>query len=316
MNPAPVVLFVYNRPEHTRKTLEALASNVLADKSELFIYSDGPKENSDEQTLENIREVRKVIREKKWCGEVRITESDTNIGLDPSIISGVTGILKKFEKIIVLEDDLMVSETFLVFMNRALELYRVDKKVMHISGHSFPLFKKESGIYFLKYISPWGWATWADRWIHFENDNEKLYLELVNRGVDWKDFNSGYGDEFRAQLISNVNKIRDTWDIKWHSSVYLNNGLALFPKASLVKNLGFDSTGTHTNVIGSFLAGQIIAKKNDFSYIKPVFDRNAYLRFHSFYLKNVKYPSLIKKFTKYLKWATLINLSGSGIIKK
>ena len=316
MDLAPVVLFVFNRPEHSKRTLQSLALNKIAEQSVLYIYSDGPRENESFEGFAKICEVRKVIREKKWCGQVHLIESDINKGLAASIISGVGELLKRFENVIVLEDDLIVSENFLAFMNLALTLYKQNKEVMHISGHSFPIFNKCNGIYFLRYVSPWGWATWADRWVYFEDNAENLYKKLLSKKTNWTDFNSGYGNEFRIQLLSNISKVQNTWAVKWHASVYVNNGLVLFPKFSLVRNTGFDGMGTHNNSISEILLNQPIAISNDFKYIKPFFNRYAFFRFHFFYLKNVKYPSLIKKFTKYLRWATLTNLSGSGKIRK
>src|SRR5664280_538345 len=145
MDLAPVVLFVFNRPEHSKRTLQSLALNKIAEQSVLYIYSDGPRENESFEGFAKICEVRKVIREKKWCGQVHLIESDINKGLAASIISGVGELLKRFENVIVLEDDLIVSENFLAFMNLALTLYKQNKEVMHISGHSFPIFNKCNG---------------------------------------------------------------------------------------------------------------------------------------------------------------------------
>ena len=136
---APIVLFVYNRPWHTEQTLNALMQNELADQSVLYIYADGPKENATEEQLKKIEEVRHVIRTKKWCKEVHIIESEKNKGLADSIINGVTEIVNKYGKVIVLEDDIVTSKGFLKYMNEALELYKEEDKVYHISGYMFPV---------------------------------------------------------------------------------------------------------------------------------------------------------------------------------
>lgn len=301
-NLAPIVLFVYNRPWHTRQTLEALMANEFADVSQLIVYSDGPKDNATVEQLNKIIEVRKLIREKRWCGHVEIFESDKNIGLDASIIAGVTEILNKFDKLIVLEDDLIISEDFLDFMNRSLKLYENEKRVMHIAGHSFPLFRKKNGIYFLKYISPWGWATWADRWKYFEKDAAILYKKLEQNKVNWTDFNCGYGNEFKSLLLYNIVHCQNNWDIRWHTSVYLNNGLSLMPKISLVRNIGFDEYGTHLNIINEILSNQKIALKNNFEFSPPAFNKKANLKMQFFYLKNVVLKRMINKLLKKLYW--------------
>src|SRR3989339_698479 len=136
---SPIVLFVYNRLEHTRKTIEALQKNELAKDSELFLYSDGPK---NEENIKKVNEVRKYINSIDGFKKVKIVEREINFGLARSIIAGVTDIVNKYGKIIVLEDDIVTSPYFLTFMNDALCLYENEEKVMHISGYFFPVENK------------------------------------------------------------------------------------------------------------------------------------------------------------------------------
>jgi len=89
---APIILFVYNRPVHTMKTLESLMGNELAEKSSLWIYSDGPKNDGPTENSKKIKEVREIIRQKPWCSKVTIVESEKNQGLANSIIKGVNDI--------------------------------------------------------------------------------------------------------------------------------------------------------------------------------------------------------------------------------
>ena len=123
MKLAPIILFVYNRPWHTEQTLRALMANELAVESELYIYADGPKPNATDEQLQKIREVRQLIRQEQWCGKVHVVESEKNKGLANSVINGVSEIVNKYGRIIVLEDDLKTSPTFLTYMNQALEYY-------------------------------------------------------------------------------------------------------------------------------------------------------------------------------------------------
>jgi GT2 family glycosyltransferase len=132
---APIALFVYNRPVHTRRTLEALARNPEANRSHLYIFSDGPKADASQADLEAIEEVRRIIRERDWCGEVSIAEADRNYGLAQSIRGGVTKVVNQWGRIIVLEDDIETSPGFLDYMNRALEVYNKDAQVMHIGAY-------------------------------------------------------------------------------------------------------------------------------------------------------------------------------------
>jgi hypothetical protein len=255
MGLAPIALFVYNRPWHTRQALEALAENRLANQSELFVFSDGPKENAPIGTLIKIEEVRNIIREKQWCGNVKIIESKHNKGLADSIIDGVTQIVNQYGKIIVLEDDIITSKFFVDFMNNALDVFEYQKKVMHITGHSFPLKGIKQDIYFLNYVSPWGWGTWIDRWKFFEKD-ASLLLSKLHKFPDFnsENYNCGFGNEFYEQLIRNSDSRLKTWAVKWHTSIFLEGGICLFPQKSLVLNIGFDNSGENCGNVKPYFA--------------------------------------------------------------
>jgi FkbM family methyltransferase len=244
---APIVLFVYNRPWHTRQTLEALAKNELAEESTLFIYADGPKTNASEDDLTKINEVRKLIREKSWCKSVEIIESDVNKGLADSIISGVTEIVNRYGKIIVLEDDIVTSVGFLRYMNNALTMYQNEETVMHISGYMYPInksvFAKET--HFLSLTSCWGWATWRRSWKYFHNVPSQILQEIVQRNLYQKITFNNTNNNFQNQLEKNLSGEIKTWGIYWHCIVIAKNGLCLHPYMSLIKNIGLDGTGTN-----------------------------------------------------------------------
>ena len=157
MSLAPIVLFVYNRPEHTRKTVKALQDNDLTDESILYIFSDAAK-NDDE--VENVEKVREYIRTISGFKQIIIIEREKNYGLANSIISGVTEIVNKYGKIIVLEDDLVTSKYFLSFMNDALEIYKDENKVICIHGYIYPIKSELPETFFIKGADCWGWATW------------------------------------------------------------------------------------------------------------------------------------------------------------
>jgi GR25 family glycosyltransferase involved in LPS biosynthesis len=243
-NLAPIVLFVYNRPWHTRKTLEALAANELASESELYIYADGPRIDADTEDLHNINEVRKEIRENQWCGKVTIIESGINIGLANSILSGVTEVVNQHGRVIVLEDDIVIMSGFLQYMNEALELYKTEERVMNISSY-WPKARikgKKEQVFFLHFMSCWGWATWKDRWNKLNTDINYLYSEIVQYKDD---FNLSDTCNFFQQIEQNISGKIKTWAIKWYASIYINKGLCLYPYKSLVQNIGIDGSGVH-----------------------------------------------------------------------
>lgn len=244
---APIVLFVYNRPQHTLRTLEALSKNDLASDSVLYIYADGAKENADKETLEKIKETRKILKQQQWCKEVHIIESDINKGLAASITNGVTDIIDKYKRIIVLEDDIVTSPYFLTYMNASLELYANESKAMHISGYIPQTTGAENlpETFFLRFMSCWGWATWKRAWDQLITDIPYLYKTLPERS-DFNEFNLDNTLNQFSQIEQNYNGTLKTWAIKWYSSIFLKNGLCLYPKYSLVDNIGLDNSGQNT----------------------------------------------------------------------
>ncbi len=253
MQLSPIVMFCYNRPEHTIKVLEALSENELADESELFIYADGAKENASNEDIAKVNAVRNTIRSKKWTKEVTIIEHVSNKGLANSITEGITEVVNRFGKVIVLEDDIVPRKGFLKFMNESLDLYESDYNVMNISAYMFPykMPKNTQHTFFLKVAAGWGWATWARAWKSYNPDVEFLMKSLKDKDLVSK-FNIDNSHDYFSQLEANKNKKLYTWGIKWYASWFLAEGFNLFPSQSLIENIGFDSTGIHCGSNNSF----------------------------------------------------------------
>jgi len=163
---APIVLFVYNRPAHTERTLSALKKNTLAQESDLIIYSDAAK---TEAAFDAVADVRRIIRDTTGFRSVTVREAQSNKGLAASIIDGVTSVINEYGSAIVLEDDIETSPYFLKFMNDALSKFQGDERVWHISGWNYPIdLEGLPETFFWRVMNCWGWATWADRWRAFE----------------------------------------------------------------------------------------------------------------------------------------------------
>lgn len=255
---APVVLFVYNRPEHARLTLEALAANDLADQSELYIYSDGPKYGALPEDMEKVRAVRKVIRGGRWCRQVHIIESEYNRGLADSIVAGVTEVVNRHGRVIVLEDDIVTRRGFLRFMNEALKLYEDEPRVMQISGmiYGTPRGVDPEGTSFLRVLACHGWATWERAWRHYQHDVDALIRGLERKGISPHEFDIDGAAHFYKQLLRNREGDLYTWAVRWYASWLVAGGYALFPHRSLVTNIGHDGTGVHGPA--SFYNGETI----------------------------------------------------------
>jgi len=252
---APIALFVYNRPDHTRRTLASLQKNVLASESRLFIFSDGPRTDAD---MEKINEVRDLAKEVVGFKSVKLIARNENRGLANSIISGVTQLVDEFGKVIVFEDDLITSPYTLEYFNEALTKYENDEPVMHIGAYMYGLADKTlPDAFFYRIATSWGWATWARAWKNFEPDIDKLIDQFDKKKIH--DFSVEGTMNFWKQIQEFKAGKNNSWAIRWYASIFLKGGLALHPSRSLVHNIGHDGTGVHSNI--EHMYGVNIAQK-------------------------------------------------------
>ena len=242
---APIVLFVYNRPEHARRTVEALKNNMLAKESDLIVYSDAPRVQTH---AGRVREVRDYVRQIEGFKSVSVIERETNFGLARSVIDGVTEIVEKYGRIIVLEDDMVTSRYFLTYMNDALEYYENEDSVISIHGYCYPI----SGLpetFFLKVADCWGWGTWKRGWDLFEADGRKLLAQLEQKELlNRFDLFGAYG--YSKMLKDQIEGKNSSWAVRWYASALLADKLTLYPGQSLVSNIGSDGSGTHYGIGG------------------------------------------------------------------
>jgi hypothetical protein len=242
-NLAPIALFVYNRPDHTRRTISYLQQNLLADESRLYIFCDAAKTDGDRPKVEQVRQ---LVNDVSGFKSVKIVLRDHNLGLAESIISGVTQLVYEYGKVIVFEDDLLSSPHTLQYFNDALTKYANQEQVMHIGAYMYNLHDKSlPETFFYRAATSWGWATWARAWKNFEPDVDKLInqfdtLKIARFSIEgkmnfWKQI-----EQFKAGK-------NNSWAIRWYASIFLKNGLTLNPSQSLIQNIGHDGTGVHSN---------------------------------------------------------------------
>jgi len=246
INFAPIALFAFNRLEHTRNALKSLSTNPEFIFSPLIIFSDGPRNDKD---IQGVTKTRNFLHSFEHPNK-RIIESRSNIGLANSIINGVTKLCDEYGRIIVLEDDLVVSNSFLHFMNQALKNYEFDSRVISIHGYSFPISNLPD-TFFLRATGSWGWATWKSGWDLFEPDGRILYLMLEKKGA-FKAFNFNNSFNYKKMLLDQIKGKNDSWAVRFYASAFLNNKLTLHPGKSFVFNNGFDSSGSHCWSINRF----------------------------------------------------------------
>lgn len=297
-NLAPIVLFVYNRPWHTAQTVEALQKNTLADKSELFIYSDAAKNS---EVALHVKKVREYIKNISGFRKVTIIERKKNWGLANSIIDGVTTIVNKYGKIIVLEDDLVTSPYFLKFMNESLIRYANELKVFGVTGYSYPTNKDNlEEFFFLKDEGCWSWATWDRAWQYFEKDTDKLIKIFTKQMI--KEFNFDNSIDFWSQVMYNKRGKINSWAIYWYATIFLNNGLFLHPKSSFTKNIGHDGSGIHCDENSAFEAS--LVEKYDVIFPTDIRISTVARQAHIEYFRTLKvvlWKRVLKKIKKVFK---------------
>jgi hypothetical protein len=248
----PVALFVYNRPEHVRRTLDSLALCEGSGDTDLHVFSDGPRVPAD---IDKVNRVRALIWTEARFGSLTIHERESNAGLAASIISGVNALFEYHAEVIVLEDDILVSPQFLEYMRAALECYRYVDGVWHISGWNYPidLCWYEESAFLCQVMNCWGWATWRNRWQYFARDASKLVSEFTPAEIARFNYDSTH--PFFSQIRANARGSINTWAVFWYATIFRRGGLCLNPRVSLAENIGFDGSGVHCGDLNPFNGG-------------------------------------------------------------
>ncbi|MFZ4796146.1 MAG: glycosyltransferase family 2 protein [Bacteroidia bacterium] len=266
-NLAPIVLFVYKRPDHTKKVLDSLVQNKEAKYTTLYVFADGAKNENDAIEKYNIATVKEIVNSfRNNFQSFELIEREHNLGLADNIIDGISTVIDKHQKVIVLEDDIVVSKGFLKYMNEALLVYENSPNVATIQGFQFPIkFNKKVNTYFDFAVGCWGWATWKNRWELFEPNAEKLWNE-INNNFSWKKFDLENSYYFKEMLEDKIALKNNSWAIRWYASLFINNKINLYPTKSLTTNIGNDGSGNHkdkNNISNYPIANQIELTKVD-----------------------------------------------------
>lgn len=240
---APIALFAFNRPDKFEKCLDSLSRNFGACDSDLFIFIDGPRQVAD---IPNIKKVKQIANHASGFKSVSIQLKDTNLGLAKSVRSGISTIFEEYNSVIVLEDDLILSKSFLNFMNAGLLKYETEIKVASIQGFQYPVQPAPREIVTIRGADCWGWATWKDRWKSTIFDPNKLLAELKDQSLEFK-FDLDDSANYVSMLRDLKEGMIDSWAICWHASMYLQDRISIHPRESLIYNDGNDGKGTHGN---------------------------------------------------------------------
>lgn len=264
---SPIALFAFDRPENLLSVLEGLKDCKNSKESPLYVFCDGPKVSSSFEQKKRITEVKRIANSISWHTNKKVVYRKENFGLAQSIISGITEVLEIYDRVIVLEDDIVPTVGFIDYCNKALELYEDEPRVMQIAAsvynYNFDLLKDET--FFAQCLQCHGWATWKRAWQLLNADalDHLTYFDSNTNRRSQFDLNSNA--YFFKQLRQNVSGEINTWAVNWYASILRNDGLILFPKASLITNIGFDDNlATNTKRASNFLSpprGKINLKK-------------------------------------------------------
>lgn len=239
---APIALFAYRRPDHLAACLAALAACPEASGSPLVVFCDGPRSDTDAAA---VAEVRRIARAATGFASVDVVERETNLGLAASVIDGIGAVLAEHERVVVVEDDLVVSPDFLRYLNTGLDLYADETRVVSIHAYVYAVRDPLPATFFLRGADCWGWATWRRGWAVFDPDGADLLRRLRASGQQHAfDLDGSY--PYAAMLADQVAGRVDSWAVRWYASAFLADLLTLYPGRSLVENIGQDGSGTHS----------------------------------------------------------------------
>ncbi len=247
MELAPVIMFVYNRADHFSATYKALAACKEAKDSELFIFSDGAKNSEGKASVEEVRAAVKAVLNSGDFKKTTLIESENNKGLAASVISGVTQVINRYGRVIVIEDDCVASPHLLSYLNAALKKYESNKKIGSISGYSPDLklpANYNEDVYLANRSCSCTWATWADRWqgIDWELTDMKAFYSSPSL---IKKLNSNGSDRF-IRLYRQTKGNGTSWSVRFGAHLVKNSQATVYPRYSYIANIGCDKSGVHS----------------------------------------------------------------------
>ena len=303
---SPVCVFAYNRPFHFECTLNALAQNHQASESFLYIFIDGPKNEADKKFVnQSIR----IAENIEGFRNKQIIISERNKGLAESIKSGLNTIFETHSKVIVLEDDILTLNTFLKYMNAALNKYENYHDVASVQSFSVATGTSKQ-YFFLPGADCWGWGTWRDRWVNINWNSTLLLKEIVLTGLESKfNFNNSYN--FSLLLTKQSKGQIDSWAICWQASTFLSGMKSLYPPVNLSSNIGFGEFATHTKSNGYVFQNEQQSILNldfpsEINVNSEMFDRVSRFYFHSSKHMNILriIVRTLKNSRSYLRYRT------------
>jgi glycosyltransferase involved in cell wall biosynthesis len=294
---APIVVFGYNRPNHLERALNSIESNPEAQKSDVYIFIDGPKSGKANFA---IFEECKAIAEKDYkFFSKKIIARNSNLGLANSIRTGLDFIFQKYETVIVIEDDILLASTALKYLNEGLNLYTDNPKVSSIHSYQYPLNRKLHSCVALRGADCWGWATWKDRWQSTSFNGAELLEQIIDRGLI-AEFDLNGAMDFSDMLKLQIDGKIDSWAICWHASMFLQDRFCIYPPTSLSSNIGMDGSGVHSGIVNIFQT--TLSKDTKWKFPKHISESSEFRELlYEFYSLNKPKRMLLKRILNRFK---------------
>ena len=239
----PVLFLIYNRPNITKKVFSEIQK---AKPKRLYVAADGPPFGNMEENKLCI-DARSILNDIDWECDIKTLIRDENLGCKKAVSEAINWFFENESEGIILEDDLLPSQSFFWYCQELLDYYRDDNRIMHIGGSNFQFGRNRSpyDYYFSRYAHVWGWATWKKSWQHYKDIDywsSKKLKELFNSLGSNRDFVKYWNNEMQKVKSGKI----DTWDYQWTFTCWEKNGLSILPDINLVSNIGFGKNATHT----------------------------------------------------------------------
>jgi hypothetical protein len=241
---SPVLFLIFNRPELTAQVFETIRK---ARPPRLYVAADGPRTDREGEA-QRVDQARRIATGVDWDCEVKTLFREQNLGCGKAVSEGITWFFEQEEEGIILEDDVLVDNSWFRFCDELLERYRHDEEIMCVCahGHDYPIIN-DSSYAFSHYTLIWGWASWRRAWKHY--DYKMSEWDKLSK-TDWlKKIGNGSlaFEHFWKSFINEVYSGKcDTWDVQWAFSAWKNNGLCIHPNVNVIENIGFGPDATHT----------------------------------------------------------------------
>ena len=254
-----IIIFAYNRPSHLKRVLIALENNKV--KNDIYLIIDGPKNKFDKINQEDISlSLTRFSNKNKRI--VKIIKRKTNLGLAKSITGGITYLSKKYQNLIILEDDTIAYKNFIRFVEKHLKLIKSSDNTQVICGYQFPNFEKKTNtlktLVLSNFVS-WGWAIKSREWqayLKFKKKNKKKNIKLVPNFL-----RNYFKDKYTIKQKKNI------WSLNFMYYNFIKGKKYIFPNTSLIKNIGFDGSGVNSKATTKLQVKERKVNKFDFTKI-------------------------------------------------